>query len=73
MKLKRLKKNAVYSFAYGCSKKRFKKNVMSSTCKGLSRIPARKLKQVMNETIRILGLPLGDNKHKEIMRFINNR
>lgn len=72
MKLKRLRKNAIYSFAYGSSKRRFKKNVKASPDKGLSRIPARKLKQVMNEAVRLLNSPLGECKYKELMRFRNN-
>lgn len=44
MKLNRLRKNMRYTIAYSGSFKRFKKNLRASPDKGLSRIPARKLK-----------------------------
>lgn len=57
MKLNRLRKNMRYTIAYSGSFKSFKKNLRASTDKGLSRIPARKLKaeweQVMLEMMRI--------------------
>lgn len=56
MKLNRLRKDMRYTIAYSGSFKRFKKNLRASPDKGLSRIPARKLKaewqrQVMLEMI----------------------
>lgn len=47
MKLKRIKKNALYSLAYGCSVKKFMKIVRSSPDGNIKRIPARKLKQLI--------------------------
>lgn len=44
MKLNRLRKNMRYTIAYSGSFKHFKKNLRASPDKGLSRIPARKLK-----------------------------
>lgn len=44
MKLNRLRKNMLYTISYSGSFKRFKKNLRASPDKGLSRIPARKLK-----------------------------
>lgn len=44
MKLNRLRKNMRYTIAYSGSFKRFKKNLRASPDKGLSRIPARKIK-----------------------------
>lgn len=44
MKLNRLRKNMRYTIAYSGSFKRFMKNLRASPDKGLSRIPARKIK-----------------------------
>lgn len=48
MKLNRLRKNMLYTISYSGSFKRFKKNLRASPDKGLSRIPARKLKAEWN-------------------------
>lgn len=48
MKLNRLRKNMRYIISYGGAFKMFKKNLRASPDKGLSRIPARKLKAEWN-------------------------
>lgn len=44
MKLKHLRKNMFYVMCYSGTFKRFRKNLRTSPDKGLSRIPARKVK-----------------------------
>lgn len=48
MKIKRIVKNAVYAKCYGCSWRKFKKLVRSAPDGNISRIPARKLKDLWN-------------------------
>lgn len=56
MKLKRIKKNAIMLFAYGASFRQFKKQVRASPDDNIKRLPARKLKQIANETLEELNL-----------------
>lgn len=49
MKIKRVVKNATYAKCYGCSWRKFKKLVRSSPDENISRISARKLKDLWNK------------------------
>ncbi|ANM46364.1 hypothetical protein BI037_gp06 [Morganella phage vB_MmoP_MP2] len=51
MKLNRLRKNMAYVMCYSGTFKRFRKNLRKSPDKGLSRIPARKLKAEWNQVM----------------------
>lgn len=69
MKLKRIRKNALYSFSYGASVKRFKKFVRSSPDNNVKRIPARQLKRLMIKAKWLLSLPLGFDKVRALNDF----
>lgn len=58
MKIKRLRKNALYMFAYGCSKGKFKKVVRASPDNSVKRIPARQLAKLIKDAMHMLHNPL---------------
>ncbi|UGO47536.1 hypothetical protein LILPAPAWES_5 [Morganella phage vB_MmoP_Lilpapawes] len=86
MKLNRLRKNMVYVMCYSGTFKRFRKNLRKSPDKGLSRIPARKVKAEWLSTYRaifhdssccglehyakLLGADLKDKQSKEALKTI---
>lgn len=50
MKLKNIRKNAMYMLGYGCSIRKFKKAVRTSPDANIRRVPARKLAAIVIET-----------------------
>lgn len=62
MKLKRLRKNALYMLGYGCSVRKFKKAVRSSPDSNIKRVPARQLAKAIKDVMHMLGNPVWIDK-----------
>lgn len=54
MKLRRIRKNAIYMIGYGCGFYRFKRTLQSSPDSNISRLPARQIKKIYKETKDLL-------------------
>lgn len=65
MKLKRIRKNAIYMIGYGCGFYNFKKQIQTSPDSNINRLPARMIKRIYKNTKLLFEVPLNRQLAKD--------